>query len=289
MSCRTLRLTRMGCWFQGRRLPCTIGRSGITAQKTEGDGATPAGVLRITGMLYRPDRIAAPNGWATPLHRRDLWSDDPAFEPSISGIGVTGICGSGVIEMVAEMRLAGLVDQTGRIGSPEQTGCAQCFQDGRTFSVSLYQGATEIFFTNNDLREAQMGKAALYASIRLLMDETDVQTVDKIVLAGAFGSHISPEHAVVLGLIPDCPVEHISAVGNAAGAGACMALLDRHARSRIETAVLDIRNIETATHPSFQRHFLNASDIPNALEPFPHLAERLTLPKLDFRKRQRRG
>jgi uncharacterized 2Fe-2S/4Fe-4S cluster protein (DUF4445 family) len=219
----------------------------------------------------------------------DLWSDDPMFAASISDIGVTGLCGSGVIELVAEMRMAGLVDQTGRIGDAQQTGCAQCFPDGRTYSVMLYQGATEIFFTNNDLREVQMAKAALYASIRLLMDETNVQTVEKIILAGAFGSHISPEHAIVLGLIPDCALGQISSVGNAAGAGACMALLDIGARRRIETAVSAIRNIETATHPSFQRHFLNASDIPNALDPFPLLADRLTLPKLDFRKRQRRG
>ncbi|WP_272006695.1 ASKHA domain-containing protein [Roseovarius sp. ZX-A-9] len=217
----------------------------------------------------------------------EVWSDDPAFAASISDIGVTGICGSGVIELVAEMRMAGLIDQTGRIGSPEETGCAQCFLDGRTYSVSLYDAAN-ICFTNNDVREVQMAKAALYASIRLLMDESAVQTVDRIVLAGAFGSHISPKHAIVLGLIPDCAFDKVTAVGNAAGSGACMALLDVSARHRIEGAVRTIRNIETATHPSFQKYFLNASDIPNAADPFPCLATHLALPDLDFRKRSSR-
>ncbi len=215
----------------------------------------------------------------------DLWSDDPAFEASINDIGVTGICGSGVIEIVAEMRMAGIIDQTGRIGSPEETGCKQCFQDGRTYSVSLYQGRTSIHFTNNDVREVQMAKAALYASVRLLMDEIGVQSVDRIVLAGAFGSHISIKHALVLGLIPDCAFENVTTVGNAAGTGACLALLNVGARRRIERAVRRITNVETATHPSFQSYFLAASDIPNASDPFPHLAKHLTLPKMDFRKR----
>ncbi len=218
----------------------------------------------------------------------DLWSDDPAFAASINGIGVMGICGSGVIELVAEMRMAGIVDQTGRIGTADETGCAQCFQDGRTVSVLLYQGARRIIFTNSDLREVQMAKAALYASIRLLMDEAGVQEVEKIVLAGAFGSHISVKHAVVLGMIPDCPLDQITVVGNAAGAGACMALLDLRARRRIEGAVRSIRNIDTATHRNFQSRFLNASDIPNAVDPFPHLEMHLTLPKIDFRKRPTR-
>lgn len=218
-----------------------------------------------------------------------LWSDDPAFEASISAIGVTGICGSGVIELVAEMRMAGIIDQTGRIGSPEETGCDQCFQGGRTFSVSLYDGARNIIFTNNDVREVQMAKAALYASVRLLMDEIGAQTVDRIVLAGAFGSHISVKHAMVLGLIPDCALDHVTAVGNAAGTGACIALLDIDARRRIEASVGLIRNVDTATHPDFQGYFLSASDIPNASDPFPHLGAYLALPKMDFRKRVSRN
>ncbi|WP_417586305.1 ASKHA domain-containing protein [Pararhodobacter oceanensis] len=218
----------------------------------------------------------------------ELWSDDPAFEASIRGIGVTGICGSGVIEMVAEMRMAGLIDPTGRIGTRDETGCAACFADGRTTSVTLYRGERHIYVTNNDVREVQMAKAALYASLRLLMDDLGVSSVDRIVLAGAFGSHISVKHAMVLGLVPDCALEHVSAVGNAAGAGACVALMDIEARRQIERAVQHVRNVETATHADFQAYFMSASDIPNAEDRFPSLAARVVLPEVAFGKRSSR-
>lgn len=73
-----LRLTPAGLVGFGRRIPCSIGRGGLTARKREGDGATPRGRHRITGLLYRPDRLAPPAPWARPIRRRDIWSDDPA-------------------------------------------------------------------------------------------------------------------------------------------------------------------------------------------------------------------
>lgn len=75
---RDLVVTPTGLRFLGRRFPCTIGRAGLTADKREGDGATPRGVHAITGMLWRPDRIARPAPWARPIRPGDLWSDDPA-------------------------------------------------------------------------------------------------------------------------------------------------------------------------------------------------------------------
>lgn len=269
-------------------------RAGIVASSSP-TGPALEGAEIVHGQRAAPGAIERVRIHPVTKHIRfkvigsEVWSDDPAFEASIREIGVTGICGSGVIEMVAEMRMAGIIDQTGRIGSPEETGCKACFQDGRTFSVSIYRGQTDISFTNNDVREVQMAKAALYASLRLLMDEAGVQTVDRIVLAGAFGSHISVKHAMVLGLIPDCAFDNVTAVGNAAGTGACMALLDVEARIQIERAVRHIKNVETATHPDFQRYFLSASDIPNADDPFPQVAKHLALPKMDFRKRPNRN
>lgn len=126
----------------------------------------------------------------------DIWSDQDGFDEAIAGSGVTGICGSGIIEMVAEMRLAGIVDGPGLIGSPEQTGAANCFLDGRTYSFLVYDatenGGPKITVTNRDIREIQMAKAALYSGARLLMDKFNVDKVDRVVLAGAFGAHISP-------------------------------------------------------------------------------------------------
>lgn len=79
-------LTRTGLRFLGRVFPCTIGRGGVSMAKREGDGATPAGVHRITGLLYRPDRMPRPAPWAQPIGPRDLWSDgvdDPAYNHAV--------------------------------------------------------------------------------------------------------------------------------------------------------------------------------------------------------------
>ena len=139
-----------------------------------------------------------------------------------------------------------------------------------------------ITVTNRDIREIQMAKAALYSGARLLMDKFDVESVDRVVLAGAFGAHISPKHAMILGMIPDAPLDKVTSAGNAAGTGARIALLNREARSEIEATVKAIHKIETAIEPRFQEHFVNASAIPNSVEPFPILNSIVTLPTATF-------
>ncbi|WP_323802565.1 ASKHA domain-containing protein [Sulfitobacter litoralis] len=216
----------------------------------------------------------------------DLWSDDPAFEAEIGASGVTGICGSGIIEMVAEMRVHGIVDAPGLIGTAEQTGSTNVFADGRTNSYLVYDGTADggprITVTNRDIREIQMAKAALYSGARLLMDKFGVDKVDRVVLAGAFGAHISPKHAMILGMIPDAPLDKVTSAGNAAGTGARIALLNTSSRAEIEETVRNIHKIETAIEPRFQEHFVNASAIPNAVEPFPILNSIVTLPTETF-------
>ncbi len=234
----------------------------------------------------------------------DLWSDEDGFREAIATTGVTGICGSGIIEMVAEMRIHGIVDAPGLIGTAGQTQSANVFADGRTNSYLVYDGTADggpkITVTNRDIREIQMAKAALYSGARLLMDKFGVDKVDRVVLAGAFGAHISTKHAMVLGMIPDCPLDKVTSAGNAAGTGARIALLNTEARAEIEQTVRDIHKIETAIEPRFQEHFVNASAIPNAVEPFPILNSIVTLPTQTFntggdsaeggsRRRRKRG
>jgi uncharacterized 2Fe-2S/4Fe-4S cluster protein (DUF4445 family) len=215
----------------------------------------------------------------------DLWNTDAGFAKETATTGVTGICGSGIIEIVAEMRMAGIVDAPGLIGSAEQTGSPNCFPEGRTNSYLVYDGTADggplITVTNVDIRQIQMAKAALYSGARLLMDKFEVDSVDRVVLAGAFGAHISPKHAMVLGMIPDAPLDKVTSAGNAAGTGARIALLNRDARTEIEETVHNIHKIETALEPRFQEHFVNASAIPNAVEPFPILNSIVTLPDVN--------
>ena len=216
----------------------------------------------------------------------EIWSDEDGFQQSIATTGITGICGSGIIEVIAEMRLAGLLDASGLIGSAEQTGSVRCVPEGRTNAYLLWDGSAEggprITVTNPDIRAIQMAKAALYSGARLLMDKIGVDTVDRVVLAGAFGAHISAKHAMVLGMIPDCQLDKVTSAGNAAGTGARIALLNTNARREIEDTVRQIEKIETAVEPRFQEHFVNASAIPNSADPFPILESVVTLPLVSF-------
>jgi uncharacterized 2Fe-2S/4Fe-4S cluster protein (DUF4445 family) len=216
----------------------------------------------------------------------DKWSDEDGFAEATASSGVTGICGSGIIEAVAELRMAGLLDQGGLIGGPDQTGTARCVPEGRTHSYTLHDGTAQggplISVTQGDIRAIQLAKAALYAGAKLLMDEMGVEKVDRVVLAGAFGAHISPKHAMVLGMIPDVPLDKVISAGNAAGTGARMALASNAARNTIEQVVRHIHKVETAIEPRFQEHFVNASAIPNAVDTFPELGMLVTLPDVSF-------
>ena len=136
--------------------------------------------------------------------------------------------------------------------------------------------------TQGDIRAIQLAKAALYAGARLLMDEMGVDTLDRITLAGAFGAHISPKHAMVLGMIPDAPLDKVTSAGNAAGTGARIALCNVASRNQIETMVHHIHKVETAIEPRFQEHFVAATAIPHATDTFPHLVGVATLPQDNF-------
>lgn len=233
----------------------------------------------------------------------DTWSNEDGFDAAIATTGVTGICGSGIIEAVAEMRMAGLLDSKGLIGGPDQTGTPRCIPDGRTHSYVIHDGTADggplITVTQGDIRAIQLAKSALYAGARLLMDEMGTDTVERVVLAGAFGAHISPKHAMVLGMIPDVPLDKVTSAGNAAGTGARMALCSVQARASIEQTVREITKVETAIEPKFQEHFVNANAIPHATDTFSILRSNTPLPNVLFntqgsgedggRRRRRRG
>ena len=204
----------------------------------------------------------------------DAWSDEPGFDAT----AVTGICGSGIIEVVAEMYLAGILDEDGVIRAEGAGRSDRIVADGRTFTYVLHRGDIELRVTQNDVRAIQLAKAALHAGVRLLMDRLGVDRVDRIRLAGAFGSHIDVKYAMVLGLVPDCALEHVTSAGNAAGTGARIALLDRTSRSEIERTVRRIEKIETAVEPRFQAHFVEAMAIPHKTAAYPELAKSVALP-----------
>jgi uncharacterized 2Fe-2S/4Fe-4S cluster protein (DUF4445 family) len=208
----------------------------------------------------------------------DLWSDEAGFEAAVAGTGVTGICGSAIIEAIAEMFLAGIINQDGLVDGSLASRSGRIRQTGRTYCYVVRAGEPFIAITQNDVRAIQLAKAALYAGTRLLMDKLGIDKVERIRLAGAFGSHIDVKYAMVLGLIPDCPLDKVQSAGNAAGTGARIALVNSKARDEIEAVVRRIEKIETAVEPKFQQHFVEAMAIPHKTAPTPNLAQAVKLP-----------
>lgn len=242
------------------------------AEISSGQRATPGAIERV-----RIDRDTLEPRFK--VIGVDLWSNEDGFEDKVTETGVVGICGSGIIEAVAELALAGVVAADGLIVDSGRS--ERVTSDGRVGRYLLHDGSFggtgRIHITQKDIRAIQLAKAALYAGVRLLMDHLGVDRVDEVRLAGAFGSHIDPTYAMVLGMIPDCDLDRVSAAGNAAGTGATMALLSGAARDEIENLVRKVEKIETAVAPAFQQHFVEAMAIPHATARFDNLARRLDL------------
>ncbi|MCP4391129.1 MAG: ATP-binding protein, partial [Gammaproteobacteria bacterium] len=207
------------------------------------------------------------------------WSDDPEFADKSARVGVSGICGSGIIEVVAEMYLSRVIDQDGVIGPIVGKDSARIVQDGRTWSYVLQEGERSIRITQNDVRAIQLAKAALHAGTRLLIDRMGIEKVDRIGFAGAFGSHIDVKYAMVLGLIPDCNLDNVGSVGNAAGTGARIALLNFPSRLEIGEILPKVEKIETAIEPGFQDYFIQAMAIPHKTDAYEELAKVVTFPE----------
>ena len=235
------------------------------AQISSGQRAAPGAIerVRIDRVTLEP-RIKVIG--VTP------WSDEPGFAAAVTDTGVTGICGSGIVEVIAELYLAGGITADGVVDGGATTRSPRIIPDGRTFSYLLHEGTPRIIVTQNDVRAIQLAKAALYAGAQLLMTHLGVDHVAEVRLAGAFGSQIDPLHALVLGLIPDCDPADVKAVGNAAGVGALMALLSVGARAEIERVARTVDKIETAVEPRFQDEFVGALGIPHRSAPFPRRA-----------------
>ena len=262
---------------------CPTGPALEGAQISAGQRAAPGAIERV-----RIDPITKEPSFK--VIGCEQWSNEKEFSENVSGVGVTGICGSGIIEAVAEMRLAGLLDANGLIGSAAQTGSNRCTSSERTNSYLLYSdNKVSLSITNMDIRAIQLAKAALHASFKILLEKSRINRIDSILLAGAFGSQISPEHALVIGLVPDAQVSQIVASGNSAGAGASIALLDVSSRREISSLVRKVHKIETAVEPSFQKHFVEGSSFPDDSSTHPELFKLKELPNVNFnQKRQRR-
>jgi uncharacterized 2Fe-2S/4Fe-4S cluster protein (DUF4445 family) len=254
------------------------------AQITHGQRAAPGAVdrVRIDPQTLEPRiKIIGHDDWiesATP----DLKSK------------ATGICGSGIIEAIAELFLAGIIDSRGHFIQKTAERSGRIKFDGPTAAYTLVDAnlsasGSEILITQDDVRAIQLAKAALYAGTKLLMDHRGVNHVDRVILAGAFGFFINPFHAMVLGLIPDCDLDQVVAVGNAAGDGARLALLNRNLRQKAVHLARSATYVETPLETTFQDEFVAALNIPHAEHIFPHLEGLIPARSQEQPRRRRNG
>lgn len=199
------------------------------------------------------------------------WSDELAPGETLAP---TGICGSGIIEIVAELFSAGFILASGRLPPSEAHARLRANGASGEFVVAPADETASgraIVITQHDVRAIQLAKAALYAGIRLLMEHQGIDHIDQIKLAGAFGSYIDPRYAMTIGMIPDCDLRRVEAIGNAAGDGACIALLNLEQRRAAQMLARRVEYVETAAHPHFHDYFVDAMAFPHANDRFPHL------------------
>jgi uncharacterized 2Fe-2S/4Fe-4S cluster protein (DUF4445 family) len=261
-------------------------------QISSGMRAAPGAIerVRIDAETKEPRfRVIGEDRWS------DEWQLDPGTTPQQQPRHLAaGICGSGIIEAVAELFLSGVISADGRFNPAIESERVRWGPDRKRAAYILAtdresSSGKAILITQQDVRNIQLAKGALYAGAKLLMMRAGVDKVDQITMAGAFGSYINPRHAMVLGLIPDCDLEHVHAVGNAAGDGARIALLNKEKRSLAEEISTRVRYIETAVDQDFQEEFVSAMHIPHQRDAFPHLEQVLsTVPEIEPPRRKRR-
>nr|HID58414.1 DUF4445 domain-containing protein [Desulfobacterales bacterium] len=214
----------------------------------------------------------------------DVWSN----YASPGELKTRGICGSGILEILAELYRAGIITRTGVFRREQKSPRYRINPDIRQpeFVIAWARETAigrDITITQKDIRQIQLAKAAIYSGCKLLMRRWGVKQVDVIKIAGGFGIHTDPIKVLIMGMIPDCDPRKIVAVGNSAGAGALAALLNRDKRAEANWVARNVEYIDLARDNDFQEEFIDAMYIPHMKDPFPHL-ESILLPEILYQQ-----
>jgi uncharacterized 2Fe-2S/4Fe-4S cluster protein (DUF4445 family) len=199
---------------------------------------------------------------------KDQWSDE------LKEMGARGICGSGIIDVVAQMHVAGLMLKTGRLNIELDHPRMREGEDGWEYVLAWADETSigqDIAIQQGDIRAVQLAKGAMYAAAKLMMRRLGIDKLDRVILAGAFGSYIDSTQAMIMGLFPDCDLEKVYAVGNAAGDGARIALLNVKKREEANLYARKVEYVELTVEKDFERQFAQAMYFPHMKDKFPHL------------------
>ncbi len=265
-----------------KRLVCTSTPTGPALEGAHveyGMRAAPGAIERvhIDEVTLEPKyKVIGVEGWNT---------DHAEFKGHVKGI-----CGSAIIDAVAELFRTGIIDSRGKFkkglsttSSPKRKRVREG-ESGWEYVIAWAEETSigrDIPITQQDVRQIQLAKAALFTAARTLLKRSGLESPDKIILAGGFGSYIDKEKAMLIGLIPDCELDKVYAVGNAAGDGARIALLNVEKRNEIDSVTRKVERFELPTDPEFQNQFMLATSFPHMSEPFPHIAHLIPHRKAD--------
>jgi uncharacterized 2Fe-2S/4Fe-4S cluster protein (DUF4445 family) len=187
-----------------------------------------------------------------------------------------GICGSGILDVLAELYRSGVIEKSGRFSKDQKSDRYRVNPDTKQpeFVIAWANETSikkDVVISQKDVRQIQLGKGALYTGCKLMMRRMGLEKVDTIKIAGAFGTHVDKTKALIMGLFPDCDLENVFSVGNAAGDGARAALLNREKRNEARWVSRNVEYIELTVEPDFQKQFMEAMQVPHMKDEFPHL------------------
>ncbi len=191
-----------------------------------------------------------------------------------------GICGSGILDVLAELYRSGVITKSGVFNKKAMKEHPRFRRNPDTnqpeFVLAWAKESSidkDIVITQKDIRQIQLAKGALYAGCKLMIKRMNVDKVDRVKIAGAFGTHVDREKALVMGLFPDCEIGKIEGVGNAAGDGCRAALLNVKKRIEADWCSRNVEYIELTVEPTFEKDFMEAMQLPHMTDEFPHLKE----------------
>lgn len=248
-----------------QRLVCTSTPTGPVFEGAHMD----YGMRAAEGAI---ERVEIDDRWKLPRFKvigNPSWSDSA----SPGQVKAAGICGSGIIDAIAELYRTGIVQPDGLFTNEDLSALRRSGDAVEYILADSNQTVSglEISISQEDVRQLQLAKAPLYVAARYLLSKLDLEKPDRILLAGGFGTHIDPCKALLVGMIPDCPIDRIIPVGNSAGDGARIALLNREKAKQALDLSRAIEKIELPTQLGFQDQFFLALHLPHMIDPFPNL------------------
>jgi uncharacterized 2Fe-2S/4Fe-4S cluster protein (DUF4445 family) len=187
-----------------------------------------------------------------------------------------GICGSGILDVLAELYRSGVITKSGVFNKEQKSKRSRRNPENNQpeFVLAWAEETSigkDLVITQRDVRQIQLAKGALHAGCKLMMRRMGMDKVEKIKIAGAFGTHVDRTKALIMGLFPDCEIDKILSVGNAAGDGCRTALLNRKKRDEANWVSRNVEYVELTVETDFQKQFMECMQIPHMKDPFPHL------------------